>query len=151
MLKHLFVGAMLTLTMVVSSVHFAQPVYAACSDSLLGIPAWYRGLQNGTTCAVVIPQTKAIPAKGSTPAVPAQPDVQKLVITIALNIIQAGLALVAYVTVFFIIKGGFGYMTSAGSSDGMSSAKKTITNAIIGMIIAVFAASIVNAVAGFIK
>ncbi len=145
MLKHFFVGAMLMLTMVTSSIHFAQPVYAACNDSLLGIPAWYRNIQDKNTCAVVVPQTKA------TPTSPAKPDIQKMIMTIALNIIQAGLALVAYVTVFFIIKGGFGYMTSAGSSDGMSNAKKTITNAVIGMVIAVFAASIVNAVAGFIN
>jgi hypothetical protein len=138
MLKRLYVGFMLLLTMAAGSVHFAQPAYA-CTDSLLGIPAWYRGIQDKITCTIKMPETKG------------KPDIQKIIMTIGLNVIQAGLALVAYVTVFFIIKGGFGYMTSAGSSDGMSSAKKTITNAVIGLVIAVFAASIVNAVAGIIK
>jgi hypothetical protein len=138
MMKRLYVGFMLLLTMAASSVHFAQPAYA-CTDSLLGIPAWYRGIQDKSTCTIKMPETKG------------KPDIQKIIMTIGLNVIQAGLALVAYVTVFFIIKGGFGYMTSAGSSDGMSSAKKTITNAVIGLVIAVFAASIVNAVAGIIK
>jgi hypothetical protein len=140
MLKHLYVGIMLLVTMVASGAQFAQPAYAACPpDTLLGIPAWYRGLQDTTTCAVKMPETNG------------KVDIQKFIMSLALNIIQAGLALVAYITIFFIIKGGFGYMTSAGSSDGMASAKKTITNAIIGLVIAVFAASIVNAIAGFIN
>lgn len=141
MLKHFYVGFMLLLTMTVSSAQFAQPVSAACSSSLFGIPAWYRGLQDDkdATCPIKMPVTNG------------KPDVQKIIMTIALNIIQAGLGLIAYVTIFFIIKGGFMYMTSAGSSDGMSSAKKTITNAVIGLVIAVFASSIVNAIAGFIK
>jgi hypothetical protein len=143
MMKRLYVGFMLLLTMAASSVHFAQPAYA-CTDSLLGIPAWYRGIQDKSTCTIKMPETKD---KNGV----MKPDIQRIIMTIALNVIQAGLALVAYVTVFFIIKGGFGYMTSAGSSDGMSSAKKTITNAVIGLVIAVFAASIVNAVAGIIK
>ena len=70
---------------------------------------------------------------------------------IALNIVQAGLTIAAYVTVFFIVKGGFEYMTSAGSSDGMTSAKKTIANAVIGLVIAVLSAAIVNAIAGVVK
>ncbi|MBC7764471.1 hypothetical protein H7Y29_02025 [Microbacteriaceae bacterium] len=139
MLKRTYVGFMLLLTMLASSAQFAQPVSAACNASLLGIPAWYRGLQDSSTCTIKMPLTKG------------KPDVQKIIMTIALNVVQAGLALVAYVTIFFIIKGGFGYMQSAGSPDGMSSAKKTITNAVIGLIIAVFASSIVNAVAGFIN
>jgi hypothetical protein len=70
---------------------------------------------------------------------------------IVLNVLQAALVVVAYVAIFFIIKGGFMYITSAGSSDGMANAKKTITNAIIGLIICIAAASIVNAIAGLIK
>ena len=112
---------------------------SACNDSLLGLPAWYRNLTDGS-CNIVMPKA----SDGSV-------DVQRVVMTIALNIIQAGLVLVAYVTIFFIIKGGFGYITSAGDSAGMVSAKKTITNALIGLVIAVFSASIVNAIAGFIK
>ena len=42
-------------------------------------------------------------------------------------------------------------MTSAGSPEGMASARKTITNAGIGLVISALAASIVNAIAGAIK
>ena len=138
-MKYLFASIMMMITMVATSASLTtRPAAAACSTSVLGIPAWYRGLTD-SACNI------SMPKKG------AEVDVQKAVFTIALNIIQAGLVLVAYVTIFFIIKGGFGYITSAGSPEGMSSAKKTITNALIGMVIAIFAASIVNAVAGIIR
>lgn len=140
MLKYLYVTFMMALTIVTSGAQFAQPAYAACNDSLLGIPAWYRGLNDGSAaCNIKMPQAAG------------KPDVTKIIMTIGLNVIQAALVLVAYVTIFFIIKGGFGYIISAGDSNGMASAKKTITNAIIGLLIAVFAASIVNAIAGVIK
>lgn len=109
-----------------------------CASLFFGIPAWYRGMQDDS-CAFKAPETNG------------QADAKLLVLMIALNIVQAGMVVVAYVTVFFLIKGGFGYITSAGSSEGMASAKKTITNAIVGLIIAILAASIVNAIAGAIS
>ena len=109
-----------------------------CTSLFLGIPAWYRGMQDDS-CAFKAPETNG------------QADVRLLVLMIALNIVQAGMVVVAFVTAFFLIKGGFGYITSAGSSEGMASAKKTITNAIVGLIIAILAASIVNAIAGAIS
>jgi magnesium-transporting ATPase (P-type) len=45
----------------------------------------------------------------------------------------------------------FANLMIKGASDGMANAKKTITNAIIGLIICIAAASIVNAIAGLIK
>lgn len=108
-----------------------------CTASFFGIPAWYKNMQDDS-CAFKAPETGG------------QADAKKLVLMIALNIVQAGMVVVAYVTIFFLIKGGFGYITSAGSSEGMASAKKTITNAIIGLIIAILSASIVNAIAGAI-
>lgn len=139
MLKNVYLTIMLTLTVLGTALSFASPVSAACTEQFLGINAWYKGLLNPTTCDVLMPQTNG------------EADVRKFVTSIALNIIQAALALVAYITVFFIIKGGFLYMTSTGVQESMVAAKKTITNAIIGLVIAVFAASIVNAVAGVIR
>ena len=56
------------------------------------------------------------------------------------------MVIAAYVAVFFLIKGGFTYIYSAGSAENISNAKKTIQNALIGLVIAVMAASIVNAI-----
>ena len=139
MIKRTYLTIMLTTTVLCTALSFAPPAAAACAPAqFLGINAWYNGLQD-SNCNV------QMATNGSAE------DVRAFVTTIALNILQAGLAIVAYITVFFIIKGGFMYMTSTGTQDGMASAKKTITNAIIGLVIAVFAASIVNAIAGVIQ
>lgn len=109
----------------------ADTANAACKDSYLGITVWYRGLTSGADCQIQKPT-----------------DIGVFITKIILNVIQAGLAIAAYVTIFFIIKGGFGYMTSAGSPDGMSGAKKTITHAVIGLVICLLSAVIVNTIAG---
>lgn len=144
-MKYLYVTFMMMFTMLASSMQFAQPVYAACNTSLLGVPAWYRGMTDGS-CNIKLPNSSEKNPDGSF-----KPDATKTIMTIALNVIQGALVLVAYVTIFFLIKGGFGYILSAGDSTHMASAKKTITNALIGLVIAVFAASIINAIAGFIQ
>ncbi len=105
-----------------------------CVDSFFGIPAWYKGLQDANNNCSLRPVS----------------NVTATALKIGLNVLQAALVVVAYVTIFMLIRGGFTYMLSAGSSDGMSSAKKIIRNAIIGLVISLLAASIVNAVAGVI-
>jgi magnesium-transporting ATPase (P-type) len=53
-------------------------------------------------------------------------------------------SLVAVVAVIMIIVGGFRYVTSGGESSKVESAKSTIFNAIVGLVIAVFAQVIVR-------
>lgn len=109
--------------------------FAACDDSpILGITRWYRGLLDAN-CNIQNPGNS-------------NTSLSTFITKIALNVIQAGLGIAAYVTIFFIIKGGFNYMTSAGAPDGMASAKKTITNAVIGLVIVLLSAIIVNTIAG---
>ncbi len=115
---------------------------AACKDSyLLGvIPPWYRGLtkeQNGS-CQIQKPDNQKPNSIG------------QFITKVALNILQAALVIVGFITIFFIIKGGIGYMTSMGTPDGMATARKTITNAIIGLIIAMLSAVIVNYIVGIL-
>lgn len=54
------------------------------------------------------------------------------------------LRIVVLVTVGFIIYGGFQYMTSSGEPDRTKKAKDTILNALIGLVIAIVAASVVS-------
>ena len=146
MLKKFLVAAMMVVTLAGAGVAAAPTAFAAkCTapDTLFAIPAWYKGLQKDDFSI----KTIGNPTAGNTDTV----KIETFITRLALNIIQALMVIVAYVTIFFIIKGGFGYMTSAGSSDGMASARKTITNAVIGLVIAILAASIVNAVAGVIN
>jgi hypothetical protein len=122
-------------TVVGTSVLFPATASAACQSSYFGIPAWYAGMQ-GSGCGFE-------PIKSG-----AQVDVTKTAGRIALNIVQALLVVAGYVAVFFIFKAGFNYIYSAGSPDGMANAKKTLMNAVIGLVIALLAASIVGLVAG---
>jgi hypothetical protein len=52
--------------------------------------------------------------------------------------------IVGSVAVIMIIFGGFKYITSGGSSDGVSGAKNTILYAIVGLVIVAFAQIIVQ-------
>ncbi len=113
-----------------------QTTFAACNDHLLTFPAWYRGLTDGD-CNIKSPTDS-----GGLP---------KFVWTIALNFIEIMLQLVGYISVAFIIVGGFTYMTSAGSPDGAARSRKTITNAVIGLVISIFSVGIVNVVTGALK
>lgn len=121
------------------SLTLAETASAACPDSVLGITAWYRGLtvESNSRCEI----KKVGSQDGGI-------SLGVFITKIILNVIQAGLAIAAYVTVFYIMKGGFRYMTSAGSSDGMAGAKKTITHAVIGLVICLLSAIIVNTIAG---
>jgi len=112
-----------------------QTTFAACNERLLTLPAWYKGVLDPSTCQVKSP--------GSDTA-----SLNKFIWTIVLNIIEMILQLVAYITVAFIIVGGYKYMTSAGSADGMVKARKTITNAVVGLILSILSVVIVNVIAG---
>ncbi|HMH70197.1 MAG TPA: hypothetical protein VK502_02265 [Candidatus Saccharimonadales bacterium] len=113
-----------------------QTSFAACNDRLLTFPAWFSGLTDGN-CDIKDPA--AVGGLGT------------FIWTIILNIIETMLQLVGYISVGFVIAGGFKYMTSAGTPDGMARAKKTILNAIIGLAISMFSVAIVNVVSGAIR
>lgn len=119
------------------------PAYAAdCPpNDLLGIPAWYSGLRvdpSGGNCDI-----KPIGDGGI--------SLNVFIVKVALNVVRAGLVIAGYVAVFFIIKGGFSYMTAQGEPGNLTTAKQTITNAIIGLIIALLSSAIVGAIAGAIN
>ncbi len=117
----------------------AKPKSGGCDASLFGMPAWYNGLSGGSGCEFT-------PIKNGE-----EVDVVKTGAKIGANLLQAALVLAAYAAVFFLIRGGFEYMTNSSSPDGMAKARKTITNALIGMAIAILAASIVNAIGAAIR
>lgn len=112
-----------------------QPTYAACNDRLLTFPAWYKGLTDGPDCHIKAPAA----SKGG---------VSTFVWTIVLNIVEFMLQLVGYVSVAFVIVGGYKYMISAGAPDGMVKARKTIMNALIGLVISIFSVGIINVISG---
>ena len=124
---------LLGITMLMSGVS-APAVQAACTSNFLTFPAWYDGLTNSNCEIRPIGQNDN--------------GLRNFIVRIVLNITEIILQLVAYASLAFVMIGGFRYMISTGSPDGMSAAKKTITNAIIGLIISIFSVAIVNAAGG---
>lgn len=115
------------------SVATPQSAYAACSERLLTFPAWYKGLVDGN-CVVKNPTDVG--------------GVPKFIAKIAFNIIEFMLQLVGYLSVGFIIAGGFKFLTSTGSPEDIAKSRKTILNAVIGLVISIFSIGIVNVVVG---
>jgi hypothetical protein len=86
-----------------------QTVSAAddsCNRGFLGFPSWYRGLTNDTDCSLKSPADVG--------------GLQKWIITVAINVVEIGVILSAYVAAVFLIYGGFLFVTSGGSPDGAS-------------------------------
>lgn len=130
----LFVASMGGATFAVAT---PQTAAAACNDTLLTFPAWFKGLTDGN-CDIISPGKMT-------------GGISSFIWTIVLNVIEFMLQIVGYISVGFVIVGGFKLLTSAGSSDGLVKARKTITNAVIGLVISIFSVAIVNVVAGSIK
>lgn len=115
-----------------------QPAAAACGDhALLTFPAWYRGIAKEGDCKTIQSPTEV-------------GGIGPFIWKIVLNILDVLLQVAGYLAVGFIIFGGFQYITSAGSADGSAKARKTITNAIIGLIISIASVAIVNLVSGIV-
>jgi|SRR5690606_34177431 len=112
-----------------------QTVSAAekCENRILTIPPWYRGMTDGS-CNLKGPSDYG--------------GVSNYIWRIALNVVEILLHIVGYIAVGYIIYGGFNYLISAGSSDKIQSAKRTITNAAVGLVISILSIAIVNLVVG---
>lgn len=63
---------------------------------------------------------------------------------IALAVADDLFRIVAFVSIGFIIYGGITYVTSQGAPDQTSKAQQTIINALIGLVVALLAAGLVN-------
>lgn len=120
-----------------TTVAVTVPKAYACSDTLLGIPAWYKGVQAGD-CSITQVGNGGM-------------AVSTFATKVALNVVQAALVIVGYVAAFFIVKGGFLYIMSRGEPGNITAAKQTITNAVIGLIICLLSAAIVGAVGSAIN
>ena len=103
---------------------------AACSNSFLTFPAWYRGITD-SNCDI------KGPAK-------TEDGLQRYIWTIALNVIEIMMQAIGYLAVLFMIYGGFLYMTSNGNPEGAAKGLKTIINASIGIAIGMSAIAIKN-------
>lgn len=73
-------------------------------------------------------------------------DLTNNIITIASNILTDISAIAAYLTVCYVIYGGYLYMFSSGDPGKAAAGKKTLTNAFIGLAIVISAYTIFSAI-----
>lgn len=110
-----------------------------CEQGFLGIPPWYRGLTDpANDCNLIGPDAN-------------DPDgLSKYIWRIVLNAIEIGLTIAAYVAIFFIIYGGFLFMTGGGNPAQVEKGRKSVMNAIVGLVISMGAIAITKFIFGII-
>lgn len=111
----------------------------------LGIPKWFRGLVDAN-CEVIKPEDQ-LDAQGNV----AEDGLQRFISILLLNIADMLLRCIGLIATGFIIWGGFKYMLAQGDPNKIISAKKTIINSIIGLVIAMISMTIVSFVFNFFK
>lgn len=119
----------------------ATNTYAAdCEKTFLGMRPWYMGLTE-----------KKSDTTGASTCVVKSPDgtedgMAGFVWKIILNITADITLMVGYVAIGFVVWGGYKYIMSNGEPGNVATAKKTIANALIGLVIALLATVIVNTI-----
>lgn len=137
-LKTIFVGGLFIFMVASPVMTVATPQVAAaasaCENSFLGIPPWYRGLtkDNPPACDMKSPNDVG--------------GLSNYIWLIVLNVIQMAVTALSIVTVFFIIYGGFLYLTGGAIPAQLEKATKTILNAVIGLVICLAAVALTNLV-----
>ncbi len=140
MIKSLFLGGLFVFTFaspVMAAITPAQSAHAdaACEGRVLGIPPWYRGLTGPSPdCNIEF----ANPSDSGA--------LSKFIWKIVLNVIEMAIVATAYVATFFILYGGFLYMTGGALPAQLEKARKTILNAVIGLVICLAAIALTNLV-----
>lgn len=128
----------------------ATPVAAADGDSCTQgnnfLPTWYSKVcKKDANGKEVVKSPKDMPGKDTAAQLSAW------IVAIALSLVTILLTVVGYVSLGFIIYGGFQYMTSGDNSSGTLAARKTITNAVIGLVLSIMSVAIVSLVADAIQ
>ncbi|MBC7564976.1 hypothetical protein H7100_01960 [Candidatus Saccharibacteria bacterium] len=111
---------------------------ADCEKSFLGIQPWFKGmtvLEDGK-CNIASP--------GQTLTNGTTLDLQGFIWRIALNVIGMALTVVGYIAFFFILYGGFQFLTGGNNPGQIEKARKTLLNAVVGLIISLASIAIVN-------
>lgn len=116
-----------------------EPVGAVGScgvNGVLGFRPWYYGL-----CESDNPKSPIL-----TPDKDDEGAIARFVWTIVLNVLMDLMVAIGYLALGFVIYGGYLYILSQGDPGRATKAKKTLTNAIVGTIIALSASVAVNTV-----
>ena len=121
---------------------YAVDADPTCEVRILGIPPWYKGMAirepNGE-CGVAAPGSEL-----NKKVV----ELSDFIWRIALNVIEIALFIVGYISVFFVLYGGFQFLTGGDNPSKVEAARKTILNALIGLGISIGSVIVVNLIFG---
>jgi len=108
-----------------------QVVTAAdkCTDSFVGMPAWYRGLTDAN-CDIESPKNSK--------------QLTSFIWHVALNVLEVFLIILGYLTGFYLLYGGFLFISSQGNPEKAAKARLTMSYALLGLVIAMTSVAIVN-------
>jgi hypothetical protein len=145
-LKSIFfaVGFAMLVAAPIFAVAVPQTVAAAnekCEVSILGIPPWYQGLvvqETDGSCSI------QGPGSGN------NLDLSGFIWRVVLNVIEIALYLVGYIAVFFVLYGGFQFLTGGDNPSKVEQARKTIFNALVGLVISIGSVVVVNLIFGIL-
>ncbi len=97
-------------------------------DTFLGMRAWYYGLDKDDKGGLLGPTDKD--------------GIPKFVFKIVMNVLYDLEVIIGLLATGFIIYGGYQIMVATGDAGKMAKGKKTVTRAVIGVVIAVLAQAI---------
>ena len=146
-IKRIILSGIAMLTFV-TIVPFATASAAKCNDGSFIFPRWYDNLCGSDGKSIAPPNGTSNKAATSTSTT--EKNLTQWIGTIALNLVQMLLYVVGYVSLGYIIYGGFKYMLNGDSSSGTVAARKTIQNAIIGLVLSIMSVAIIKFVAGIV-
>ncbi|MDB5161998.1 MAG: hypothetical protein JWM52_506 [Candidatus Saccharibacteria bacterium] len=125
----------------VMTVAAPQTTFAAptCENRVLGMPVWFRGLTtgSGTSCEIMSPSDPSLGADAGA-------RLSNFIWRVALNVIEIGLFLVGYIALFFVLYGGFMYLTGGSVPGQIEKARLSILHAVIGLAISMGSIGITN-------
>lgn len=117
-------------------------VAARCSKSFLGIKPWFAYLPDAAfasgTCDIT--NFKFFGSTGT--------GEKSQLLPVVLAVVDALVRVAGVVAVAFVITGGIKLVTSQGEPEKAKSGRETIINALVGVVIAIIAASIVTYIGG---
>lgn len=114
---------------------FAAACPTGAGGSFLGIPPWYKYLDGEDIGGKCVPKLDLA-------------NNPQNVAKIGLALVEIALRIGGLVAVAFVIYGGFQFILSQGEPDKAASARRTIINALVGLVIAIMATVIVSFIAG---
>ena len=117
------------------------------SSNFLGLPTWYHYLPGVWSLGPGASPNAANLGSACTPTIAGLGDIW-LIVAAAIEIL---LRIAGLVAVAMVIYGGVQYITSQGEPEQAKKARGTIIDALIGLVIAIVAATVITFIAGQFK